>query len=210
MSGRRARELRGKYEEPGRAGHYAAERWTRSRRARRSAAREERLVRLLLKDCGPLRRVLDLPCGAGRFHALLAAHAEQVVAADAALAMLREHPPTTCLAASADLLPLVDGCVDLVLCARLLHHFAEAAERRGILAELARVSSRWVIASYFDSASFQAWRNRVRGRFNSRFPVPRTVFLADADAAGLRLRCRLPLRRGISEQVWVLLEKEGV
>ena len=210
-AGERGRATRQEYESAERAAHYAKLRWTRSPRARRTAAREERIVRGMLTRCGPLAVVLDVPCGTGRFGRALAEAAgnPRVIAADASLAMLAEHPDgTQRVAGSAAALPFIADCADAVLCARLLHHFETSMQRSAVLTELARVSRRWVVTSYYDMRSWQAFRNRVRGRFRGRWPVPREVFEADVRRAGLVVRDRVPLLRGISEQVWVLLERE--
>lgn len=224
MAKQRAGELRQEYEDGARAAHYAAKRWTRSRRARRSSAKEAALVAELLDKAGPVDSLLDVPCGTGRFHAQLSAHGP-LWSVDASLAMLAEHSAAAAAAAgdaqgaagaawpaaaaSAHALPFADGAFELVFCSRLLHHFEHAEERRTVLTELARVSQRFVLASYFDAACFQAWRNKVRGRFRGRYPVARRVFEADAAAAGLRPIARRALLPGISEQVWVLLEREA-
>lgn len=211
MSQIRAQELRQEYEDGARAAHYASNRWTRSRRARRAARKEAAIVEGFLRDAGPVDEILDVPCGTGRFHAQLQGHAS-VWSVDASLAMLGEHRGVAVrgAAASAHSLPFRDGAVDLVFCSRLLHHFETSEQRRQVLLELARVSRRWVLASYFDAACFQAWRNKVRGRFRGRWPIPRAVFEADAIAAGLRIHARRALLPGFSEQIWVLLEREQV
>lgn len=196
------------YRSPAAARHYAGARWRGSLRARRSARREARLLQRLLGACGPLGSALDCPCGAGRLLPVLGAAAARVVGADAALDMLRHArsaaPGTALGVADATRLPFPDGAADLVLCVRLLHHFPAAAERRTVLRELARVSRRWVLVSYFDRASVQAWRRRRRPR--ARHPISRTAFAADLAAAGLRERRRAFLARGWSEQVLVLAE----
>lgn len=209
--GERFAKLRGEYEAAGRAGHYAAARWSGTAHARRTDRRERRIVGAWLARCGPCARILDVPRGAGRFTALLAAHAGRVVSADAAAAMLRSGAPGGGVQASAHALPFRDAAFDLVLCARLLHHFGGAAERRAVLRELARVSRRWLIASHFDRASLQAWRSRLRRRADGRHAIGVAEFRADAAACGWRVRDRAWVARGVSEQTWALLERrDGV
>jgi len=188
---------------------YAGERWRGSRHARRTARREARLVARLLATCGPLDTALDVPCGTGRLLPLLGIRVPRLAGADGALEMLREArhqgpAPPLCVADAAHL-PFASACTDLVLCMRLLHHFPAAADRRTVLAELARVSRRWVLVSYFDRASVQAWRQRRRPR--ARYPVARRDFAGDLAAAGLRERRRAWVARGWSEQVLVLAER---
>jgi ubiquinone/menaquinone biosynthesis C-methylase UbiE len=205
----RPRKLRQEYESTRRAAHYRDDRWTRSRRARRTNAKELAIVGAFVEGCGTLDDVLDMPCGSGRFRELLRRSATRLWSADASLEMLRAAPTGSQLQASAHALPLVGDAVDLILCSRLLHHFEHGIERAAVLDELARVSRRWVILSYFDAACLQAWRNRLRGRFRGRFPVARRSFAAEVAAAGLVERRRRYIRRGFSEQVWVLLEVQA-
>ncbi|MBL7007768.1 MAG: class I SAM-dependent methyltransferase, partial [Planctomycetes bacterium] len=116
-------------------------------------------------------------------------------------------PAAPPLQASAAALPFAADSFDLVFCFRLLHHFAQPAERQAVLAELARVSRRWALVSYFDAASFQAWRHRVRGRRTVRFAQSNRAFDQESAAAGFAPRRRLWVARGISEQVLALLER---
>jgi hypothetical protein len=76
-----------------------------------------------------------------------------------------------------------------------------------VLAELARVSRRFVVASFFDAASLPAWRHRVFGRRRARHPIARRQLDGDAAAAGLRLRGVRWVARGLSEQAIALLER---
>lgn len=200
--------LRAEYEAAGRAEHYAAERWAATAHGRRTDRREQRIVARWLRACAPLERVLDVPCGTGRFRPLLEEHAVRACAADAARPMLARHGGALRLQASAHALPFAGRSFDLVLCSRLLHHLAGAAERAAVLAELARVARRWAIVSHFDAASLQAWRSRQRRRTDGRHAISRGRFRAEAAAAGWRERERAWVLRGISEQTWVLLERE--
>ncbi len=222
MSSRaRSEELRRSYEAEGVAEHYAGARWQGSRHARRTHRKELRLVAELLEqaaqESGPLGTVLDVPCGAGRFQALLRLHGERLLGADIARPMVGQtgdsvaargrSEPLGLVQASADRLPLAEDAVDLVFCFRLLHHYPRSEQRRSVLAELGRVSRRWALVSYFDAASFQAWRHRVRKRRTVRFAQPNAEFEAEAAAAGFRVRERRWIARGISEQVLALLER---
>ena len=203
------RVLRSEYESAARARHYAEERWTRTRRARRTDRRERGFVGAWLEELGPFRRALDLPCGTGRFEPLLARHAREVVSVDAAHAMLLRHPGGSRLQASAGALPFADAAFDLVLCSRLLHHLLEPELRTAVLSEFARVCRGPLIASHFDARSYQAWRARIRRRDWARFAQTPASFRAEALAAGWRERDRRFMARGWSQQTWVLLEPAG-
>lgn len=207
-------ELRQEYESEHRAQHYRENRWTRSPRARRTDAKEQAIVESFLQlaaaqmpEGQSVSRVLDLPCGTGRFRNLLERNAKEVWSGDASREMLMQAPPTTGLQMSAHAIPLKEQSVDLILCSRLLHHFEQPKQRMAVLEELARVSQRWAILSYFDSANFQAWRNKLRGKFRGRFPIPQATFQNEIHGAGWTERKRVYIARGVSEQVWVILEK---
>ncbi len=150
--------------------------------------------------------MLDIPCGTGRFRNMLQQHGSTLMSIDASREMLTAAPSAPQLQASAHQLPLLDNSVDFILCSRLLHHFETSAERATVLAELARVSGKWIVLSYFDNANFQAWRNKIRGKFRGRFPISRSQFQSEISAAGLKERDRRYIQRGLSEQVWVWLE----
>ena len=200
--------LRGEYEAAGRAEHYASGRWDATTHARRTDRREQKIVARWLRGCAPVACALDVPCGTGRFRPLLEGNAPLVLAVDAARSMLVGHGGALRLQASAHALPFSAGSFDLVLCSRLLHHFAASAEREAVLQELARVSRRWAIVSHFDASRFQAWRSRRRRRADGRHAISCRQFRAEAEAAGWRERHRAWVLRGVSEQAWVFLEKE--
>lgn len=200
------------YSDPAVAAHYARERWERTAHARRTNRREQALLRALLEQAGPLEQVLDVPCGAGRFLGALGEHARSVVGADASLHMVAEAAAlgtVPVFGASVEALPFRDGAFDLVCSIRLLHHYARRESRVAVLAELARVSRRFVLVSYYDAATFQAARNRLRGKKLNRFPIRNRAFREEAAAAGLRLAARRFRARRISEQVLALLERGG-
>jgi len=66
--------------------------------------------------------------------------------------------------ASAFLIPLRNGSLDGILCNRLTHHLPSAAEQERLIAELLRVSRRFVILSYYDHGSFKSLGRRLRGK----------------------------------------------
>lgn len=156
-----------------------------------------------------MERILDCPCGHGRFKDLLQRYSEHLLQADLAAAMLaeREQPVDWSAQASLLALPFADDAVDLAFCFRVLHHFPERALRRQALAELGRVSRQFVLTTYYDAQSFPVWRDRLRGRSHRLTPCTHAAFAEDAAAAGLRVVRRRPRRRWLSQQVLVLLAR---
>ena len=85
MDDLRPEQLRQEYESEPRAAHYRNNRWTRSSRARRTDAKEQAIVESFLQHAAvqmlegkSIARVLDLPCGTGRFRTMLERNCEEV------------------------------------------------------------------------------------------------------------------------------------
>jgi hypothetical protein len=84
-----------------------------------------------------------------------------------------------------------------------LHHL-RTDDRRRVLAELRRVTRGAFVVSFYDSATFQAWRTKKRRAVRgSRKPIARDEFVADLAASGLApLEFSRPLP-WIAEQTFV-------
>jgi len=202
-------QLRAQYEAEQHAAHYAERRWTESAHARATHAWEMQHLGALLDEVGPFQRTLDLPCGHGRLHELLAPRSERLVQGDLAAAMLAQRRVAEDWSLQASLLdlPFADDCVDLAVCFRVLHHFPEAELRARAIAELGRVSSRYVLTSYYDASSFPERRDRIRGRKRTLTACRHEEFEREAASAQMKVRRRIFRRRFWSQQVIVLLER---
>lgn len=206
----RQRQLREQYEAGEHAAHYADRRWLETAHARKTDAWEQRVVAELLAQAGAPHcgTVLDLPCGHGRFTPLLTECAEHLIQGDLAASMLERRVQASDWAVQGSLLalPFRADAVDLAFCFRVLHHFPEATLRARAIAELGRVSRRWVLTSYYDAGSFPVWRDRLRGRQRKLTSCSHADFDNEAAAAGLRVVTRRFRRRWFSQQVLALLE----
>jgi len=133
----------------------------------RAALRDPMLVERILDLHAvrpSLRPVLDVPCGTGRLASVLERRGMRYVGADVSSSMLGEasqNPNAALVLADAERLPFADDSFDVVVCCRLLHHLQEEDVLESVVSELVRVSARMVIASFWDSASWHAWRRRV-------------------------------------------------
>lgn len=146
------------------AGQGSGERYAHERfKSERAARRDLRLLASILRRFAPLGgAALDVPCGAGRLRTTLRAAGVSWVGADVSPSMLRaavEEGGGSVLNASAFALPFADRAFELVVCCRLLHHLSDA-DMHTCIRELGRVSSRLVVASFWDAHSFHAWRQR--------------------------------------------------
>jgi hypothetical protein len=127
---------------------------TRSNRwlgGRRAALLEARAV---LADAGPHVTLLDVGTGLADIPQHIAAKAAAAgitvttIVVDEAPSLLRVVRPKVshAVCANALALPFCDGCVDIVMCSQLLHHFDNAGAE-ALISELDRVARRAVIIS---------------------------------------------------------------
>jgi len=130
-----------------------------------------------------IHTVLDAPCGVGRASIWLAQQGHSVTGIDlgaAALALATELAHKAGVSAkfeSQDIfaLPYADKAFDATLCFRLLHHFQSEALQARLIAELCRVSGRYVVISRISPSSFTSLRRRLRrvltGKAIKQYPV---------------------------------------
>jgi ubiquinone/menaquinone biosynthesis C-methylase UbiE len=178
--------------------------------------REQRIMARLLTQCrlagGTL---LDVPCGYGRFSPLFARLGITAIGADMSRDMLRLAAETQApqgrghwLRANIFALPFAEGTFDGALCIRLLHHRYSDAERQRILHELARVSRRFVLISFYRLTSLHALTRRWPGtrRRLGMMTLPQLQELAQA--SGLQIQHMHSLLRYCHAQTFVLLIKD--
>jgi SAM-dependent methyltransferase len=144
---------------------------------RLSTARERRLLRRLLAASGHCDVLLNLPCGGGRLSDVLAESTDLLLEADIARGQLRYGAqqrdwatPEIRMTASAFHIPFRDRAVSGAVCVRLCHHLPTAAERRRLLAELLRVSERFVVMTFFDFRSLKNLLRRAQSRLADKAP----------------------------------------
>jgi SAM-dependent methyltransferase len=168
--------------------------------------------------------VLDLPCGYGRFSALLRGHARRLVNSDLSFEMVRRAAlavpaasVSDCAGAAAEGvvanakqgLPFKDGVFDVVFSVRFFHHVHDAGDREAILREFRRVASGWAIVSFYRTSGFHILQRRLRrkmhkSRTNIKMIEPGT-FEHEAAAAGFEVVKIAPLFRGVHAYYLALL-----
>ena len=184
--------------------------------------REERIVAALLARLeGPLSCVLDVPCGHGRFTAqLLEATRGLLVSADADARHLRalreaESPAYTPDLLELDLrstLPFTDRTFDLVFTVRFLHHVRERAWRERLLADLVRVSRRYVLVSYYEAGSLHFLQKTLQhalkpSRGRRLAMVRRSELLRQVEGLDCRVVSDSAILPGLHAHRLVLLER---
>ncbi len=187
--------------------------------------REQRIVRVLLQKArdeairGGPGRVLDAPCGYGRFSALIQSLGFTLVSSDLSFHMVdrarvRDGERPASQGVVADLktaLPFKSASFEILLSMRFFHHVHESHERVAILREFGRVCAGRVVLSYYELNRLHRLQRKIRSVFKrskTRIKmVPRTEFRREIEAAGFRMARTIPLLRGIHAQKIVLIEK---
>jgi SAM-dependent methyltransferase len=180
--------------------------------------RERRLVGSLLARVGRPARVLDVPSGYGRFVPQLGALAtEQLVCADIDRPRLvaltgAERGSSVVQADLQGALPFRTAGFDVVFNLRYLHHAKTASERERALAELARVSRRYVVVSYYRRSNLHAvvrWLQKLtrRNRRGEPAMIAAAEFQRLVHGVGYRAVRDRALLPGFHAQRVVLLEK---
>ncbi len=120
--------------------------------ARRRWDRELLLVETIVQSFPTGSRVLDLPCGTGRFHPLLAKYGCNLVGGDISLDMMRQARRASSRAGriaalvscDAEQLPFLDRSFDYVLCMRFFN-LIPPGTAAAVLKEAGRISRHGVI-----------------------------------------------------------------
>ncbi len=162
--------------------------------------RERRYVAQMLERIGPVPRVLDLPCGHGRFTPQLReATTEVLTCADhnrkniKALLDAEDDAGTPIKTVLVDLfetLPFESGAFDLVFNFRFFHHIFDPEQRLHVIAELARVSRRYLLVSYYDDVFVHRTQKKLWKHRKHRRTLPMVAarqIHAEFAAAGFRV-----------------------
>jgi ubiquinone/menaquinone biosynthesis C-methylase UbiE len=188
--------------------------------------RDVELARKALRLAGDPLKVLDLPCGAGRFWPMLLENPERkVIGADNSADMVAVARAATPLAllqrietlqTSAFAIDLLDQSVDSVFCMRLLHHIEQPEHRLAMLREFKRVTRDTVIVSLWVDGNYKAWKrarlehNRQDKGPGNRFVIPAAKAEGEFREAGFRVLGHYDfLPRYAMWRVYVLQVKPG-
>ena len=177
-----------KYDETDQAQRYDAA------RAMSRAAQRRSLEPLHPLLPNPVRMVVDLGCGTGRFSAALAEEfGAPVLGVDPARTMLEKarenvsHPRVTFTHGEADAIPLPDGAADLVFVSMAYHHFddkqAAVREMRRVLAPGGIAAIRNSMADALDDFAFLEYFPAARAHGDATLPR-REALTASMRAAG--------------------------
>ena len=190
-------------------------------------AREVRILKKIFKSVkgrwsGPAR-VLDMPCGYGRFSGFLLGQGFWVVNCDLSFHMVKRAcekveniaesgKGSPGAVGNATLgLPFQDKAFPVVFSIRFFHHVHDPSDRGKILGEFFRVSSAWAVVSFYQMNVLHLFQRRLRrllkkSRTHIKMIEP-GLFEKEAEAAGFVVRRVYPLIRGLHAYHIALLEK---
>ncbi len=188
--------------------------------------RERQLAKKALSLADDPTRILDLPCGAGRFWDVLTTDSRRrLYAADNSEDMLniaKNNQPKEIVDAferifqsSAFDIDMPDASVDSILCMRLLHHIGQAEDRLNIYREFHRVTKESVILSLWVDGNLQSSRRIKRDKkrqqtntYQNRFVLPVKQVESEFEEAGFRIQERLDVMPALSMWRFYVLRKE--
>jgi len=182
--------------------------------------REMRILRRILHKIGPSSLpVLDIPCGYGRFSKLLQERGFSIISSDLSFPMVKRatekhEEPGGILGIVVDAkkgLPFKRDVFFLLLSMRFFHHVHEKDEREVILKKFFRVTSDWVILSYYQKNLLHILQRKLRRRVMRKKTrikmVSRREFHEEIRGAGLRVVKVFPVFRGMHAHHIALLRK---
>jgi len=181
---------------------------------------EKRAIKKALRGVVPGSKILDMPCGTGRFSRLLQTGKNEVVHADISLEMLdfarkRTDSPQRDLRyvrCEAENLPFREGVFGSVLCFRFLPHLPVESRKRA-LTELARVSQGPLVIDYRFKYAFRSLSRWIRYRLGIAKKLrPRyslSQISSELSEVGLSVVKRIPVVWLFSEKVVLLCQKRA-
>lgn len=151
-----------------------AQRYTRRKESKHSS--EMRLIATAISTLPRPMKYLDIPCGAGRATILLGRMGNTCMSADigdgilevARIEIEKAGIETEILKLDIEHIDLPDNSIDAPLAFRIFHHFPNTEVRARVIAELCRVSSRYVLISYLTPWSFTNIKRRLRAALGGK------------------------------------------
>ena len=191
--------------------------------------REMRILRKILRSVKvnsqrgetDSQRALDIPCGYGRFSSLLHVNGFSLVSSDLSFHMVkravdRDDNPESIPGVVADAkqgLPFKPDRFFLLFSMRFFHHLHEKEDREAVLKEFGRVTSGWMVLSYYQRNWLHLLQRKVRKRVLKKKTkikmISRREFQEEIKGAGFEVAKVFPLFRGIHAHHIALLRKQG-
>lgn len=165
-----------------------AQSYTRRRKSKHSA--EMRLIATAISSLPKPMKYLDIPCGAGRATILLGREGNTCMSADIGDGVLevarneieKAGIESEILKLDIEQIDLPDNSIDAPLAFRIFHHFPDTEIRAKVVAELCRVSNRYVLISYLTPWSYTNIKRRLRAALGGKISRQHATPLAEVRA----------------------------
>lgn len=178
------------------------------------------LRKILQKVRSSSSLVLDVPCGYGRFSDLFLDMNCSLVSSDISFYMVKRAKEMSShhswpLAVVADVkkgLPFKQSVFSLLLSFRFFHHVHEKHERESILREFSRISSQWMILSYYQMNFFHFLQRKIRRKIKGSRTrikmISKEELENEVKVGGFHIDSVYPLFKGIHAHHIALLKKD--
>lgn len=155
-------------------------------------------------------RVIDIPCGYGRFTSFLVDEPLEVYVGDLSHLMLlrvKERFNSRVRMARGDImeLPFADNSFDGLLSMRLFQHFHTPAERITGFSEIARVVSRWAVVSVYTCSTLHKLMRMFREHHKITMASVSQI-TEELEKSGLRLLKMKKIMPGLHAQTILMVE----
>lgn len=187
--------------------------------------RENRLLDRLLKSVADFPGwALDLPCGYGRFTALLVQNGFIPFNCDVSYFMVERanvrvqtgnaSPSLGAVADAVQGLPFKGESFPLIFSMRFFHHLHESQDRMRVLSEFHRISEKWLLISFYQASALHRFQRRLRRKVKKTQTRIRMIsaeeFRSEAESAGFEVKKIHSLFRGLHAQRIALLKKAKI
>jgi SAM-dependent methyltransferase len=183
--------------------------------------REQNILRKIFKRDGEASGiVLDVPCGFGRFSASIQKRSNILISSDLSFHMVRRalqrnHRTERLFGVVADAkkgLPFKNRALSGIVSMRFFHHIHEHSERLAVLREFARISSDWIVLSYYRKNFLHELQRKGRRKLKKARRrisiISREEFKKELSGAGLEPLKSYPIFRGLHAQHILVLRSK--
>ncbi len=155
-------------------------------------------------------KILDIPCGYGRFTSFLVEKPVRVFVGDISKKMLlrvheRFHESVKFTQGDIMVLPFQDNAFHALLSMRLFQHFHTPGERIAAFSEIARVISRWAVISVYTSSVLHKCMRMFREHHKITMATAGQI-KDEIEQSGLRLLEFKKILPGVHAQTILLVE----
>jgi len=180
---------------------------------------EKRSIIKCLNSIGQVESIIDIPAGTGRITKLLINFANKIIAADISDDMLQiaklkfqNNSNISFIEIDAEKMQLPDNYVECITCVRLMGHVPPDI-RIKMLSEMARVSSNWVIVTFYFSNIINDLKRSIKRKLTNNkapwYPTTHKELMKQINSAKFDVEEKHYVLPMLSESVTFLLKKRN-